>query len=406
MNSHAIGKNDKSSLDGGRKLKVIRVVTSSECVPWHLGNALKRSPENFDVCVVGQDVSQFQEQFPDVKFLDVDLNRKINPLSDVFSLFKLCKVFLKYKPDIVHSIMPKAGLLTAIAGFICKVPVRVHTFTGQVWATKKGAMRAVLYACDRLVNLLNTVCLTDSPSQSSFLFQHNIRCEGKPLPVLSKGSLSGIEMSRFNSPEIGGAADALRKSLGIDSADFVFAFIARKTRDKGAIDILKGFQTVRNAFPQTKLLFVGPDETGGEIDEIYRSNPEFFNNVIDVGRVNNHEFYLAISNVLCLPSYREGFGTIVIDAAALAVPTIGSNIVGLVDSIEDGKTGVLFPAGDLSELTKAMLSFLENPDRRVQMGLAAKQRVEAYFTADQLYNSLKDFYYEQHGVLKSGSASG
>nr|WP_298138148.1 glycosyltransferase [uncultured Pseudomonas sp.] len=406
MSSRTIGRSEKSSLAGVRKLKVIRVVTSSECVPWHLGNALRRSPENFDVYVVGQNVSRHQEKFPDVEFVDVDLDRKVNPISDVFSLFKLCKIFLKYKPDIIHSIMPKAGLLTAIAGFICRVPVRIHTFTGQVWVTKKGLARTVLYACDRLVNALNTACLTDSPSQSLFLFQHKIHCAGKPLSVLSKGSLSGIEMSRFNSQAIGATAAKLREDLGIDATDFVFAFIARKTRDKGAIDIIKGFQEVRRIFPETKLLFVGPDETGGEIEGMVRSNPEIFNNVMNIGRVDNHELYLAISNVLCLPSYREGFGTIVIDAAALSVPTIGSDIVGLVDSIEDGETGILFPAGDLSELAKAMLFFLKNPERRVQMGLAAKQRVEAYFTADQLYDALKNFYFECHGTVEVDRAPG
>jgi glycosyltransferase involved in cell wall biosynthesis len=406
VSSHAIGENETPSLLGNRKLKVVRVVTSSECVPWHLGNALARAPEDFDVYVVGQDVLRHREKFPGVKFVDVDLDRKVNPMSDLFSLFKLCRVFLKYKPDIVHSIMPKAGLLSAIAGFICRVPVRVHTFTGQVWVTKKGMARAGLYACDRLVNFLNTVCLTDSPSQSLFLFRHKIHRAGKPLPVLSKGSLSGIEMSRFNSQGIGAASASLRKSLGIEPADFVFSFIARKTRDKGAIDIIKSFQEVRKLFPATKLLFVGPDETGGEIEELMRSNPDIFNNVKSVGRVDNHEVYLAISSVLCLPSYREGFGTIVIDAAALGVPTIGSNIVGLVDSIEDGETGILVPAGDLGELAKAMLIFLNNPERRVKMGLAAKHRVEAYFTADQLYGALKNFYFECHATVKGDKALG
>jgi glycosyltransferase involved in cell wall biosynthesis len=123
--------------------------------------------------------------------------------------------------------------------------------------------------------------------------------------------------------------------------------------------------------------------------------PEAFNGVIDIGKVDHHEAYLAISDVLCLPSYREGFGSIVIDAAAMGVPAIGTRIAGLVDSIEDGKTGVLVPAGDISKFAGAMLSMIEDQPRRIKMGIAARHRVEADFTADKLYASLRDYYLSQ-----------
>jgi glycosyltransferase involved in cell wall biosynthesis len=116
-----------------------------------------------------------------------------------------------------------------------------------------------------------------------------------------------------------------------------------------------------------------------------------------VGKVENHELYLAISDVLCLPSHREGFGTIVIDAAALGVPTIGSNIPGLVDSIVDGKTGLLFPVGDVQALAGIMTDFLEKPDKYENMRLSAKARVDEFFTADLLYDSLKALYLELAG---------
>ena len=124
-----------------KKLKVIRVVTSSECVPWHLGNTLRRGHADFEICVVGQDVSSYRALFPNVYWVDIQIGRKINPISDLLAVFSLCKLFIRYRPDIVHTIMPKAALLSAIAGFLCRVPVRIHTFTGQVWATKSGLAR-------------------------------------------------------------------------------------------------------------------------------------------------------------------------------------------------------------------------------------------------------------------------
>jgi glycosyltransferase involved in cell wall biosynthesis len=374
------------------KLKVVRVVTASYVVPWHLANTLRRMPEDFEVCVVGKGVSSCKELYPDVKWVDINIDRQLNPVADMLALFALCRFLLVYKPDILHSIMPKSGLLSSIAGFFCRVPIRIHTFTGQVWATEFGRARTLYYAADKLINALNTICLTDSPSQSAFLFEHKIACDGQPLPVLLKGSLSGVDITRFDKQALANQADQLRDSLGINKSDFVFAFIARKSQDKGSIDVLKAFAQVSNIHPNAKLLFVGPDESGGEIECLRKFDPCMFNNVIDIGLVDNHEVYLAATNILCLPSYREGFGTIVIDAAALGVPTIGSNISGLRDSIEDGKTGQLFPAGDISALTRIMLDTIEYPEKYQEMGIAARARVVAFFTANLLYSALKTLY--------------
>jgi glycosyltransferase involved in cell wall biosynthesis len=375
-----------------RKRKVVRVVTASYVVPWHLANTLKRMPADFEITVVGQGVSANRDTFPDIEWVDIDLDRKISLLSDLKSLWSLCRFFLDHKPDIVHSIMPKAGLLSAVAGFICRVPIRLHTFTGQVWVNRNPPARWLLYALDWIINVLNTQCLTDSASQSAFLHLHNISSHGKPLPVLGMGSLSGVDISRFDTSDQRVRGAQLRAELGIRAQDFVFTFVARKSRDKGALDMIKAFSRVVNSHPDARLLFIGPDESDGELLALKTTTPSMFRNVIDRGWVDNHELYLSISHVLCLPSYREGFGSIVIDAAAAGVPTIGSHIVGLVDSIEDGKTGILFPAGDLDKFVLAMRSMMENREDCKAMGIAARRRVETYFTADQLYLSLKEFY--------------
>jgi glycosyltransferase involved in cell wall biosynthesis len=378
-----------------RKIRVVRIITASYVVPWHLENTLKRLPKDFEVCVVGEDVSRYKDLYPDVKWVDIEIHRKISLIADLLALFQLCRLFVAYKPDIVHSIMHKAALLTAIAGFICRIPVRVNTFTGQYWATKAGFARAVYYASDWLVNLLNTVCLTDSQSQSDFLHVHGISHAGKPLPVLLKGSLSGVDIERFDRRKLADRATHLRRELRLEEGCFAFLYLARKTRDKGAIDIINAFSSVSRAHSSVRLLFVGPDESNGELESLVRSKPDVFRSVLSINHgVDNREDYLAVSNVLCLPSYKEGFGSIVIDAAALGVPTIGSNIPGLVDSIEDGKTGVLFPAGDIEALAKIMVSTLENRKKFENMGAAAKARVEQYFTADLIYDALKAFYLE------------
>ena len=373
------------------KIKLVRVITAHYVVPWHLKNTLERITKDFDVCVVGQDVSKYEDIYPDIKFIDIDIDRKTSLRLDFFALIALCRFLLAYKPDMIHSIMPKAGLLSAIAGFICRVPIRIHTFTGQTWVARDGVSRHFYYWLDWLINVLNTLCLTDSPSQSDFLFKNKISKSGQPLPVLLRGSLSGVDVSRFNLSIHAESANRLRSNLKLDKKNFVFAFIARKTSAKGAIDMLMAFSSVLEFFEDARLLFVGPDEDG-EIERLRKSNPKLFVNVIDIGHVNNHEEYLAITDVLCLPSYREGFGSIIIDAAAMGVPAIGSRIPGLTDSIVDRQTGVLFAPGDLRALVMAMLEFVENPQMRQTMGVSAKARVAEFFSADRLYFEQKKIY--------------
>lgn len=374
------------------KFRVLRVVTASYVVPWHLNNTLKRITEDFDVCVVGQNVFLNQSNYPKIKFVDVNINRKTNLVADIKALFKLCIIIFKYKPHIVHSIMPKAGFLASLAGIICRVPVRIHTFTGQTWVAKKGFARYIYYFFDVIVNKLNTECLTDSFSQSLFLAENHITNSGRPLHVLSKGSLSGVDINRFNFEVLCEKRVKLRESLCIKIDEFVFSFIARKTQAKGALDILNAFSLISTSYPKIRLLFIGPDEDG-KIKQLQLSNPQLFSKVIEIGHVDNHEEYLSITDVLCLPSYREGFGSIVIDAAAMRIPAIGSRIPGLTDSIVENVTGLLFEEGNIDELVKKMILFIENPELQIELGVNAKNRVDEFFTADKLYCSLKEFYY-------------
>ncbi len=373
------------------RFKIVRVVTVSHVVPWHLHNMLMRAPADFDVCIVGSNVSPYKVFYPHVKFFDLNISRKPSVFFDFLSLIKLTIFFIKFKPHVVHSVMPKSGLLSAIAGRISRVPVRMHTFTGQTWVADIGLSRYIYYWGDRLINSLNSICLTDSPSQSQFLFANNFRHNGKPLEVLLKGSLSGVDMDRFNLQHLSSQAEQLRIELDLPRDQFIFSYIARKTSAKGALDMLRAFSVVLKAYPESKLLFVGPDEDG-DIFKLRNSNPTLFINVIEVGAVKNHEVYLAISDVLCLPSYREGFGSIVIEAAALGVPTIGSRIPGLTDSVMDKNTGILVPAGNMDELVNSMEYMVANPIFRKRCGQLGRERVADFFTADGLYLALKNFY--------------
>ena len=243
--------------------------------------------------------------------------------------------------------------------------------------------------------LLNTRCLTDSPSQSEHLLRHGVSDHGKALGSLGQGSLNGVDLGRFDKARIRAHSKVTRASVGLGETDFVITFAARKSIDKGALDMLRAFAIAKKRTQYMRLLFVGPDESNGGIEALRSEDPAVFGGVVEFGLVKNLEDYLALSDVLCLPSYREGFGSVVIDAAALEVPCVGSRIPGLVDAISDGETGVLFPVGDVDQLADILVALESDRDRLKQLGKAASERVRNVFSSEVLYSHLANLYKEQ-----------
>ncbi len=372
------------------KIKLLRVVTQAEVVPWHLKNFIDRSINDYELYVVGNDVTRYSKEYSYVNFIDCQIERKTSLFKDFTALLNLIFICYKIKPQIIHSIMPKAGLLSALAGFITFVPIRIHTFTGQVWSTKQGLSKHVLKFIDRLILKLNTECLTDSPSQSKYLEQNGLLSKGKQIKCLGKGSLSGVALDRFNI-EIVSSRNSFRKELGIDEDDFVYIFLARKSIVKGIIELFESFAAMSD-IPNAKLLFIGPDESNGVLNELFIKYAGIKNKIISLDIVNDHEKYLAISDVLCLPSSSEGFGSVVIEAAALGVPCVGFDIVGLSDSIENGFSGILVPFKNVTKFSEAMLSLYKDSITFERLKLNSRNRVISYFSAEVLYNLQNEFY--------------
>lgn len=369
-----------------RKPRVVRVVTAHYVVPWHLANTLERMPADFETYVVGQGVSRYSDRYPGVHWIDLQLERKAAGLADVRALFALCRVFRAIRPDIVHSIMPKAGLLAAFAGFLCRVPVRMHTFTGQVWATQSGPVRWLFRSLDSLIVRMNTLCMTDSRSQSQFLLEQGIPASGPILPVLADGSLSGIDTDRFHPDALIRAR--IRRELGIPTDAPVFLYLGRLSRDKGIINLAEAFAMLKDV--STHLILAGPDE--GVLPEALSILSGCRDRVHVTGFVEAPEQMFMAADVFCLPSRREGFGSVVIEAAACGIPTIGTRIPGLVDAIEDEETGLLCEVDNARDLASCMEVMLKDPSQRHLIGEQARLRAQRLFGANVLYAHLRENY--------------
>ncbi len=372
------------------KIKIFRVVTAPEAVNFHLRNTFKLSSKDFCTTVIGDQVEKFKHQYPDIRFINLKIVRKINFASDLIALVKLTLILCREKPRIVHSIMPKAGIISAVAGFIARVPVRIHTFTGQTWVSATGFKRFILAGVDRFIVLMNTRCYTDSESQSIFLLENGILRNGRPLPFLGRGSLSGVDLQRFSCGQIEPNRTQVRSDLGINESDTVFIYLGRKNREKGLFELLNANTKLSSLHTNFKLLLVGPDETDGELTERLKSSSS---NVINLPLTDTPEVFLNCSDVFCIPSYREGFGSAVIEAAALKLPSIGSRIPGLLDSIIDRKTGILVPTKDENALFEAMDLLLKDSQLRNELGNEAFKYVVSNFDSKILYKELQSTYY-------------
>lgn len=324
----------------------------------------------------------------EINVIPVLLERRICLDRDISALFTLYRLFKNRRFDAIHSITPKSGLLSMIAGFMARVPVRIHTFTGQVWATRRGTKRAILKMADQITSLCATHVLVDSHSQREFLIREKVVSRSLSY-VIANGSMCGVDIERF--APYPAARWETRKIHNIPDNDFVFLFLGRLTYDKGLIDLARAFNDLCKTYPDIHLVIVGPDEEKMK-PEVFSICSLYENKVHSIEYTERPESYMAASDVLCLPSYREGFGSVVIEAASAGIPSIGTRIYGLTDAIEDGRTGFLYEPGDIAELRKRMSDFVENRDLLKEMAIKARSRAINDFSKGLVVAGMLEFY--------------
>lgn len=327
-----------------------------------------------------------------VNVVHVDFHRKISVFGDVKSLVQMLVLVWRLKPDAIHSITPKAGLLAMLAGFVLRTRLRYHTFTGQVWANKSGAPRLLLKSLDRLISTLATQVFTDSVSQREFLIRERIVTSTR-VSMLGRGSISGVDLRRFRPDHA--AHEKVRATLATKLESCVFIFVGRLVRDKGVFELLEAFRCVADCHPNAELWIVGPDEAG-LLSHLKVLGEGTAARVRWIGPTPSPEIYMAGADVIVLPSYREGFGSVVIEAAACGIPCIASRIDGIVDAVVDGQTGLLVEAGNVTDLASVMSSLCENRELRKKLGLAARERATEQFSSEAVTAEWARFY---HSVL-------
>lgn len=375
-------------------MKLIRTST----VPGSLNNfcrgLLKELQEknNYDVVAVSSPGSALDEirDREGVKTYAVAMERHISPFKDLKSLLGLIKVFRKEKPDMVHSITPKAGFLSMIAAWITRVPVRLHTFTGLVFPTSTGLKHKILIMTDRITCACATHVMPEGEGVKADLQRYNIT--KKDLKVLGFGNIKGIDLKYFDPDLPGVKAEAanIRKD-GV----FTFIFIGRLVRDKGINELVEAFSKLNSQYPNTRLLLVGGFEQNLDPLKLETLAEIDHNGAIEaVGRQDDVRPWLAASDVFVFPSYREGFPNVVIEAGAMGLPSIVTDINGSREIIEDGKNGIIIPSRQSDLLQRAMEVFVTDKDLTKRLSADARSMISSRFEQGYVRQCLKDYYKE------------
>ncbi|MFM2408800.1 MAG: hypothetical protein RL358_1542 [Pseudomonadota bacterium] len=387
-------------------VRIARIATVPFFVVTQLKQQLAKLGEaGADVLVVSSHGGELDTlgEIHGVRCQPIDMPRAIAPWRDLMALISLFRLFKQERTQIAHSTTPKAGLLTALAAFLARTPIRLHTFTGQPWVNMHGVKGWLARSSDKLIAKLNTHCYADSVSQKDFLIAQGIIAAQK-ITVIAQGSLAGVDTQRFQREKFSSAQNvALRHKLGIPVDAPAILFLGRITIDKGVRELLQAFTEIKALGNSAHLLLVGPlDVASGVAGAIALSDIERIADTHWVDYSDLPEAYIAIADMLCLPSYREGFGTVVIEAAAMGLPTVGTKIYGLTDAIVKGETGLLVAPQNADALQAALLALLDNPDLCKKMGQAALHRARTVFDAKLVNQQIILEYHallQRHGVV-------
>lgn len=373
---------------------IIRASTISMSVIFVSG-MLPQLMEKYEVILLsspGKELDEAESQYR-VRGIRVPMARHISLREDIISLWKLIKVFCKEKPRMVHSMTPKAGLLCMIAAWLTRVPVRVHTFTGLVFPTATGLKRRVLMMTDAITCACATHVIPEGEGVMADLRNYGIT--NKPMKVLGYGNVKGIDLTHYSRrPEVMDLAQKLKKE-GV----FTFVFVGRIARDKGINELCKAMSKL-SGFALARLLLVGwnedsQDPISQEAKDLITNNPA----IEYVGPKCGEELlaYYVAADSYVFPSYREGFPNTVLEAGAMGLPCIVTDINGSREIIVEGENGVIIPPRDEEALFQAMLEMIRNKQKREYMASQARDLIASRFEQSFVQKCLLDFYEE---VLK------
>jgi lipopolysaccharide/colanic/teichoic acid biosynthesis glycosyltransferase len=365
-------------------------VTADVSLVFYAGHASALRAAGFEVAFLSGS-GPFVQQFADaerVTVFEVAMKREPSLVADLGALLRVLRVILRVRPLLTNFGTPKAGLLGNVAAFLCRVPHRVYTLHGLRLETETGWRRRILATCERIACGCATAVVCVSPSLRERAIELRLVRAEKAI-VLGKGTCNGIEVSRFAPVAANLArAEPLRKTLGLSPSVPVMGFVGRFTRDKGMREIHEVFRVLRRERPHLRLLLVGDFEKGDAVAEGVRAAMERDPGIVRTGWAADASPYYHLMDVVLLPTHREGFSLVSLEAQAAGIPVVVTRATGIVNSVREGRSGWTVPVGDVPAMVKAIRTLLDNPGLRSQMGGVGQEWVGREFTGHRVRAAL------------------
>jgi glycosyltransferase involved in cell wall biosynthesis len=377
--------------------RLVNAVNSAIAVGFLQGQLQFFHDRGFDVTVLCPErrKDEWEVARPEgIPIIEVPMEREIAPFKDVVSFWRLWRIMRVIRPTVTNVGTPKAGLLGGLSAWLNRVPCRFYTLHGLRFETTTGLRRQLLLCAERLACRFahRVVCVSQSVREKAVAF--GLASRERTL-VFGAGSCNGVDASRFAAtPERLTQAAELRRQLGIPSQAGVLLFVGRLTSDKGIPELMEAFSQLSDRFPELWLLLVGCFEDGDPLPANTRKSLEAHSRVIFVGPAQDTAPYYATADVVVLPSHREGLPTVVLEAQAAGKPVVGASATGIVDVVVDGKTGLLFPIGNVQALTEAVAMLISDKELATKLGLAGQEQVQRKFRQEQIWQALHREYLE------------
>jgi len=382
------------------------VCTTDPVTPWAImrGQLGYLASHGFDVVLVSApgELLEATGAREGVRVRAVPMEREIHPWADARSLCGLVKAYRAERPDISMVSTPKAGLIAGLAAWITRVPRRIYMLRGLRLETVSGLKRWLLWLLEWIALHLAHDVIVVSPSLLTRSRELHLLGRRRGT-VLGRGASNGVDMQRFEStPQRQAAARAMRADLGIPADAFVFGFVGRLTVDKGIVELVQAFTELINPVPKAWLLMVTENQLSG-LPTRTRETLAAESQIRFTGWLDDPALAYHAIECLVLPTYREGFPNVPLEAAAAAKPVITTTATGAVDSILTGRSGLLVEPRDVPSLCAAMRSIAENPSDSRSMGLSGKEFAADYFSNLIIWNQLTH-YLSRPAIASSGGS--
>lgn len=371
--------------------KIILGITSSESLRLMTGLPEFLASRGWEVVVVTSWGNAEQPiSSSSIRYVDINMSRNPTPVKDLIALFRWIAVISREKPKVVFCGTPKAGMLGIIAAWLCRTPTRIYHLRGLRLETASGIAKQIFSFVEKTVITLSSVTLCVSPSLKRAVVSEGLGSESK-LVVLGKGSSNGIDITEFvATEELKKTASEFSKQIGLREDIPTIGFVGRLTTDKGVFDLIAAHKTLLEQNMANQLLLIGNPENETEANKI-KNEVKGIPSIFTPGLMRKPQIAFRLINIFCLPSYREGFPNVVLEAGLSKLPTVTTTATGACDSVVPGKTGIIYETGDITGLVEGLSTLIQNPRLANELGDNAFEFVSAEFNRLVVWEKIETF---------------